>query len=317
MARARLRADQIRDPDVLTEAEHLALVHQNLTTSGTLTVSGTQGAITLTTNGVQLLVNGTAISGSGTGESNLPMAFINGLILSNGTDSDHDIDITTGKARSEDDTIDIALTSGITKQIDATWAVGTNQGGLFTSSVSSDTTYHVFLIKNPTSGSVDVGFDTNLNASNRPAAYTKYRRIGSLYTDGSANLVQFNQMADEFLLSVIVNDEVNTDPGTDAVYSTLSVPIGIKVFAKIRIRLTENTVETTRRFLATSPDQDDIIPSGPLGDMVLTGSYIRAESSRNLRTNTSGQIRYRLDSSGEDLTVAINTHGWIDLRGKQ
>lgn len=38
MARAQLRADQIRDPDVLTEAEHLALVHQNLTTSGTLTV---------------------------------------------------------------------------------------------------------------------------------------------------------------------------------------------------------------------------------------------------------------------------------------
>ena len=31
MARAQLRADQIRDPDVLTEAEHLALVHQNLT----------------------------------------------------------------------------------------------------------------------------------------------------------------------------------------------------------------------------------------------------------------------------------------------
>jgi len=46
MVRSRLRADQIRDPDLLTEAEHAALVHQNLTTSGILnfqdgTISGT------------------------------------------------------------------------------------------------------------------------------------------------------------------------------------------------------------------------------------------------------------------------------------
>ena len=46
MTRALLRADQMRDADVLTEAEHLSLVHQNLTTSGTLnfqdgTISGT------------------------------------------------------------------------------------------------------------------------------------------------------------------------------------------------------------------------------------------------------------------------------------
>ncbi len=46
MARALLRADQIRDEDVLTESEHGSWVHINLVTSGTLnfqdgTISGT------------------------------------------------------------------------------------------------------------------------------------------------------------------------------------------------------------------------------------------------------------------------------------
>ena len=46
MPRSRLREDQIRDADVLTEAEHDALIHENLTTSGILnfqdgTISGT------------------------------------------------------------------------------------------------------------------------------------------------------------------------------------------------------------------------------------------------------------------------------------
>jgi len=46
MARALLRADQMRDADVLTESEHDNEVHVNLVTSGTLnfqdgTISGT------------------------------------------------------------------------------------------------------------------------------------------------------------------------------------------------------------------------------------------------------------------------------------
>lgn len=46
MARAKIRANQILDADLLTEAEHYSLVHQNLTTSGVLnfqdgTISGT------------------------------------------------------------------------------------------------------------------------------------------------------------------------------------------------------------------------------------------------------------------------------------
>jgi len=46
MARALLRADQMRDEDVLTEYEHDTEVHVNLVTSGTLnfqdgTISGT------------------------------------------------------------------------------------------------------------------------------------------------------------------------------------------------------------------------------------------------------------------------------------
>ena len=58
--------------------------------------------------------------------------FLSGLEMSNGTDSDHDIDFTAGECRGADDDEDITL-AAFTKQIDATWAAGSAAGGLSSS----------------------------------------------------------------------------------------------------------------------------------------------------------------------------------------
>ena len=73
----------------------------------------------------------------------------------------------------------------ITKQIDVTpWVAGTNAGG-FPSllTLTADTWYHLFIIKNPSSGVVDAGFDSNLSATNLlndATGFTRFRRVGSV-----------------------------------------------------------------------------------------------------------------------------------------
>jgi len=79
MARALLRADQMRDEDVLEETEHDVLVHENLVTSGTLnfqdgTISGTGDVYATTYYG-----DGSELTGvSGGGSSNPESLYYNG-----------------------------------------------------------------------------------------------------------------------------------------------------------------------------------------------------------------------------------------------
>ena len=98
MTRALLRAGQIRDPDVLTEHEHAVLVHQNLTTSGTLnfqdgTISGTGDIYATTYYG-----DGSELTGVGAGNpeslyysgSPIATAIANGISLNSNMLISHD-----------------------------------------------------------------------------------------------------------------------------------------------------------------------------------------------------------------------------------
>ena len=128
----------------------------------------------------------------------LPLNYIAGLITSNGTDADHDIDIAVGVARSADDSLNLKLAAVLTKQIDAAWAVGDDQGGIDTGSVAVDTLYAIWLIKRPDTGVVDALFSTSFSAPTMPANYTKKRLIGAVLTDGSSNIEEYEQVGDRF-----------------------------------------------------------------------------------------------------------------------
>ena len=115
-----------------------------------------------------------------------------GLVPSNDTDTEHDIAISVGQIFDSTRTTNLILPAIMTKQIDATWAAGDDAGGLFSGSVAADTWYAMFLIEKDSDSSIDIGFDTSIIAANIPAGYTKYRRIGWVLTDGSANIEQFD-----------------------------------------------------------------------------------------------------------------------------
>jgi hypothetical protein len=125
----------------------------------------------------------------------LPENMITGLVQSNNvTDADHDIDISTGRAMDSTNAYLMRLTSGLTKQIDASWASGSGNGGLFSGTVANNTWYGVFLIRKDSDGSLDAGFDISPVAANIPGGYTAYRRIGWVLTDGSANILGFTDI---------------------------------------------------------------------------------------------------------------------------
>lgn len=88
----------------------------------------------------------------------LPTNYIGGLITSNGTDVAKDIDIAKGQCRDVDDTENLVLSSVLTKQTDAVWAVGTDQGGLDEGSAVADQLYLLWLIKRTDTGVVDAIF---------------------------------------------------------------------------------------------------------------------------------------------------------------
>lgn len=85
----------------------------------------------------------------------------------------------------------MALAASMTKTTSA-WATGSGNGGKMSAAAIATTTwYYVYLIKNPTTGVVDCGFDVSATAPTLPTGYTLYRLIAAVKTDGSSHWVQW------------------------------------------------------------------------------------------------------------------------------
>lgn len=245
----------------------------------------------------------------------LPRGYLAGLGLSNnGSDANNDIDIAAGECRGAAHTDNLVLAAPLTKRLDASWAVGTNQGGLDTGSKANSTWYHLWLIKRSDTGVVDALFSTSASSPTMPASYDLKRRIGSVRTDGSGNLLAFSQWGDHFLWSTIVEDQDGTIGGT-ASDITLSVPTGVKVEAFGTAYLTTSGGGMA---MLSAKDQSDAAPSLSAAPGVLLasdGSGANQAASWRLRTNTSAQIRARASGASTE-TVRIWTQGWVDRRGR-
>lgn len=241
---------------------------------------------------------------------------IHGLTLSNNTtDATNDIDIAPGQAASDDaDPILMVLESTLTKRLDAAWAVGSGNGGLDTGSIA-DGTYHVWLIRRSDTGVVDALFSTSATSPTMPADYDQKRRIGSIIR-ASAAIRKFLQDGDDFFLETPVQDVFATNPGTSAATRTLTTPAGVKAIA--RVLSGGSNASGSWYGLLSSLDQADIAPTsaGPYNIKSFSTSTVSPETLVLVRTNTSSQIRSRLDASGASTSLIINTLGWIDKRGR-
>ncbi len=247
----------------------------------------------------------------------LPKNYTSGMLLSNNSsDPQHDIDCETGEWRSSDNTTDLILTATMIKKIDVDWAEGTNQGGFPSGlAIAANTKYHYFAIGKP-DGTTDTGYDSDINASNLlsdATDYTKFVRIGSVFTDGSIDIIPFTMTIlttgqRQVYWKDILTDYTQLNPGIAAVPVAMRVPLDVKTDVIFVAVLHASGLASTCLF--TSLDQTDIAPTTTLYDMDATNVKVGQGRFRIL-SDTASQIRFRLAvSSG--VTVSLNTIGWIE-----
>lgn len=255
-----------------------------------------------------------------------PKGYISGFLPSTDTDTDHDINYTTGECRSSGDAFNCAPSwSERTKQIDATFAAGDDAGGMATGSVANTTLYSANLIRNDTDlTNFDICFDTSATGANTPSGWTFMRSIDVFMTDGSANIVrrvssETASGALEHLLYDFTNEVDTTNPGTSAVTSTLAtVPQRsvLDVKAKLSVQLQDAAGDSSKQLIVTETRQNDTAPSSTVYTVktLASGADITASSVIELRPNASRQIRYRVSASDTDVQVEIVSHGYTDNR---
>lgn len=253
----------------------------------------------------------------------LILNFFSGLgTANNGDDADHDIDVATGSCNDSTNTVFMALTSPTTKQIDATWAPGTDAGGLADgATLSPGETYHVFVVR--IGEDVDVMFDSDVDCQNgvdnNDVDY--FRRIASIMTDGASNIVPYLQNGDDFVLGTMVQDVNDADPGENAIIVKLSVPTGISVLAQYIGALNSDDATQDGYLTFTSLRQSDVVPGNAQYNIRARPQTIDENTFGSLvftETNIDGEIRYRITAANNtdtsDFTVYVNTIGWKDFR---
>lgn len=222
--------------------------------------------------------------------------------------------INAGVAVNSANAYPIALAAAITKTTGA-WVVGTAQGGLDTGTIANSTWYHVFAIRRPDTGVVDVCLSVSPTAPTVggaiPAAYTQYRRIGSVRTNGSAQWTLFRQFGDLFLWDATVLDVSTSSLGTTTTLYTLTVPTGVPVEVRFLANVYHAAVGGS--VYMNAPAVSDEAAGGryslftPVGGQPVAGQF-------DIFTNTAAQIQVvALNSSS---TFNLTTIGWRDMRGK-
>jgi len=241
--------------------------------------------------------------------------YLSGLILS-AAGSVSTYGISSGAANDNTNVSIMLLASNYSKTTGA-WTLGTTNGGLDTGTIAANTWYHVFLMQRPDTGVVDICESITVTScttgGNIPAAYTLFRRIGSMKTDGSSNWTAFIQNGSEFLWNVPVGD-VSTTLGTTATLFTLSTPLGINAEVMFNSIVAG---AANAGYLITSPlvsTQVFDTPGGNLTAINANSTGNNSGGSFRIRTNTSSQVRAVASVASTNIQIA--TTGWIDNRGR-
>lgn len=227
--------------------------------------------------------------------------------------------MTTAAGQATDSTNATTMTLiAATAKTTAAWVVGTAVGGLDTGTIANNTWYHFYAMLRPDTGVVDVSFSLSANAPTTggsiPAAYTRFRRIGSGLTNGSGQWVPFQQRGDKVLWNTAVMDiDSLAFVGTSTFY-TISTPLGVKTEAILRLFKSQGTTGTVNFWTPDIGVVGASTSTTPLG-VGHTDSATGASISEFLvLTNTSRQI-YGGASAGSQ-SVKLLTNGWIDTRGR-
>lgn len=284
---------------------------------GTNLSSFTSGGAMYATSTSVLTTGVLPLTAGGTGSNQGPVlrSYLAGLTLS-AAGSSATYGIAAGVGVDSTNVAMMTLASAYTKTT-ASWAVGTATGSLDTGSIAANTWYHIYEIQRPDTGVVDIA--ASLSASNPttggniPAAYTLFRYIGSMLTDGSSQWIAFTQNGDEFLWAIPTADVSTTTLGTTPTLFTLKVPTGLTV--KALLNGVASAATSTVAVLITSPLIAAQAASLATGNLTFSQGAAGSQGGQvAILTNTSAQIR--AVSANANSTLVMVTTGWIGRRGR-
>lgn len=248
--------------------------------------------------GSNLAFSGGTLSatGGGGGSAALPTRYWQGYTHSNSVGSPNTvIDVSAGSARDSTDTADLVNASG---SINCA-TVGAN--GLDAGSLANNTWYYTFAIATA-GGATALLASTSATAPTLPATYTKFRRIGSFKTNGSAQILAFTHVNDQWWWSSSPRDVNTTALGTTRTLFALSVPRVQGVWARYAatvINAAAVSVSIYPGFLPSGASNGTVAYNGTSG--VNTGET---------QVDSSGQI-YAVSTSAST-TLVIDLAGWRD-----
>ena len=257
----------------------------------------------MTKQQVEALLSEINIFTSGT--SNMPP------MANNVSDVNNDIDFWAGFCY--DLTTNIKITNtALTKKLDTVFSAGTNQGGLDAGAKANNTWYHSYAISKA-DGTSDFLFSTSATAPTMPSGFVNKRRIGSIKTNASGNIIQFKQNGDYVWFKTTIGDlsltNVGNIPLTDLV--TSACPNTLGMFDAYVTGSPSNSASTFMALDKTITSTDTRVIAECYG-----GNYNRQVNAFFMNVDSLSRIQYShayvaYVASG----VGINCLGYIDLRG--
>ncbi len=239
----------------------------------------------------------------------LPTWYIDGLEMSCRSASQTVIEVATGICRDAADTINMRVSTPLSRTVSAQWVTAASGGGNAGVTWAKFITKYVFVVKTAAS-TFDIGFDDVLTASNllARASGTKYRRIGVARTATLAGAWQtFVQRKDEVNLSVVrSSSQVGAAPSgsnNNAKVVITNVPTGLILRLKLRAWVTG-----TGGFCF---DNADTVGASGAPLMKLYGATAPIQEG-HFWCNVSGELNYSASvlSSGARMMIL----GWKDER---
>lgn len=232
-------------------------------------------------------------------------------LSNNATDPTNDIDVGAGWFNFDDGSGQ-AYYSGGTGQLDIVF--GTNNGMLDTGAIAN-TTYHLFLIYNPTTLVSKILASTSVSSPTMPSGYTKKARIGSIIRASGA-ILAFTQSDKRFMHRLNRLDRSTTlaAPASPTNLS-LTVPSGLSIDALVTVYVQE-LGSVGGAVLVCDPNYTDLNASLTNFSALIStpGGSQQANTTtlHPIRTNTSAQVN--IDGSNTTVSLGVITNGWIDYQ---
>lgn len=243
------------------------------------------------------------------------------ILSNNGSDPDHDIDFSEGVISFSDNS-GKAYMPAITKRADAAWASGTGNGGMADSeSLPATGTLHCFELTNDDGTLTDAGFSSTdstgatLLASTAvvAAGLTKVKRVGSLRTNGSNNILGFNmkktaesQASFTFDSSIVAFS--GATPSTTPVDLTLQIPSGLQMGAILSGVMGHSGAACWYKM--NSKVEGGQLYVGAIGNVASSRSHICPP--KPILTDTSNTIQHSHDVSLGSSSVVVYLDSYLD-----